>query len=456
MKVLLIDPKPRIFAPSRYVPLGLAYLASCVERAGHDVSVVDLNVEPKTKLDFDVDVVGITATTPLIEEAWKLTELFKEHGDPVTVFGGYHPTFLPEESLSKPTVDVVVRFEGEQTMVELLDRLEKGRPLRGVKGISYKNGNKIVHTPNRPLLKNLDSLPYPSYHLFRRFPEGYSTTHPLLEPRKRTATMITSRGCPWACTFCGKFSRMWRPRLPEKIVEEWRWLIDEWKIRDIGTVDDCWSLKVDRAKEICRLIIKEGLELPWTTISGMRVDCLDRELLTLMKRSGCHRVSFGVEQGNPVALKKLGKGITLQQAERAFKLTKEIGIQTIAFFVLGMPWETRETMLDSINFAKKLNPDFVQFTIADPIPGSDLFEHVKKYGRFLSSSWSEYGFREGKMLFEVKGLSPKLVEEMFAQAYKSFYLRPSYVFNRLTDKNTYLNLVGSIRGAFHFLLGLKD
>ncbi|HID91217.1 TPA: radical SAM protein, partial [Candidatus Bathyarchaeota archaeon] len=415
MRILLINPKPRIWVTPDYIPLGIAYIAACLEEAGHDVRVLDMHAWPDAKPDFNVDIVGISANTPLVEEAWRIAKRSKEESDAVTVMGGYHPTFMTEEVLSKPYVDIVVRFEGELTMVELADRLEKGGDLGDVKGISYKRDGKIVHNPDRPPVKDLDSLPFPAYHLFKGFPDRYSAIHPLLEPRRRSATIITSRGCSWGCLFCSKYWRAWRPRTPENVVEEWRWLIERWGIERIGIMDDCWSLGIKRAKEIMRLIIEEGLAIPWDGVGGMRVDTIDRELAQLMRKSGCYRVAFGVEHGNQKALDMLGKGITLEQVERAFKLTKEAGIETIGFFVLGMPYETREMMMDTIRFAVKLDPDYAQFTIVEALPGSPLFEQVRKHGRFLTSSWSDFGFYEGKMLFEVEGsaASPRDVEEMF-------------------------------------------
>jgi radical SAM superfamily enzyme YgiQ (UPF0313 family) len=459
MKITLINPSPEIWIEARTLPLGLAYIAATLEKEGHKVEVIDLTIE-KREPD-DPDLVGITATTPLIHEAWEIAKRVKEAGA-LTVLGGPHPSSLPGESLSKPYVDFVVRGEGEITMKELCRTLEaKGiserkksseHLLKGIKGISYRKEGKIIHNPDRPYLKDLDSLPFPAYHLFPPL-KDYTSPQPLLGGRIPAANIITSRGCPYNCNFCykGTFGNFWRARSPENVIEEWSYLIRELKVKEIGIQDDLFNLDRERCLKICRLIRKERLNVPWSTPNGLRADRVDKELLLEMKRAGCYRVAFGVESGDQGILDRIGKKIFLEKIKEAFRLTKEVGLKTIAFFMMGNLGETRETMEKTIKFARELKPDYAQFSAATPFPGTALYQEIKEKGKFLIEDWKEYSQFESTSYFEYEAINQELVEEMLKKAYRQFYLRPGYLLRFLLKGQTWRNLPRVFKGGFHFL-----
>ena len=460
MKVVLINPSPpKIWVTPRVVPLGLAYIAAVLEHEGHRVKVLDLNVEKLDQEDLLAllvkeapDVVGVTATTPLIKQAWKICKMVKESCEATTVVGGPHASALPDESLEKPYVDIVVREEGEGTIIEVCAKIEKDLSLGEVRGISCKEDEKIVHNPPREL-RDLDSLPFPAYHLFK-YPRLYGSPQPLISNRVPAANILTSRGCPWNCMFCAKIAspRFWRARSSEKVVEEWRWLVDKFRVREMGIVDDCFTLDKRRVLKICELLIKEGLDMPWCTPNGVRADTLDRELLSAMKRAGCYHIDIGAESGNQDVLNRIGKGETLDQIKEAVTIAKDVGLEVTVYFMIGNIGENKKTMLDTIKFAKKLNPDYVQFTVATPYPGSKLYEIVRKEEKLLIDNWELYGHYEGRAFFEYGDVNKELVEEMYKRAYREFYMRPKYAFKLLMKKGTWRNMSNIAKGFLHFML----
>ncbi|MFZ5366487.1 MAG: B12-binding domain-containing radical SAM protein [Patescibacteria group bacterium] len=251
MKVLLLHPQLKKYKQPRLPPLGLLSIAAVLEKEGHQVFVLDLNVEPNNLERFlrkRFDLVGITATTPLIKEAWRLTKICKRRKLPV-ILGGPHPSALPEESLKKGIVDIVVRHEGEETMKELCAKWPK---YQKIAGISYIKNGKVVHNPNRPLIQNLDSLPFPAHHLLGDI-SRYSPPQPVLTKQKKTLTLISSRGCPYHCNYCykGVFGDRWRAHSPEYILNLWEYLVKEFGVEEIGVEDDTFNLDPKRVEAIC-------------------------------------------------------------------------------------------------------------------------------------------------------------------------------------------------------------
>ena len=436
LKTILINPKHAEWA--RTLPLGIAYIASVLEKSGLPIDIIDMNVH---RMDLtglkdelikrDANIVGITSTTPQIRLSWEIAKLAKQiNPNCKVVLGGVHPTSLPEESLSTPYVDFVVRGEGEVTFLDLIRALGGNGNLKNVKGLSFETGGKITHNPSRPFIGNLDSISFPARHLFP-FPEAYRS--PMLE-RKLFADIITSRGCPGSCIFCNKsiFGNTFRARSPENVVDEIELLVGEYGVGEIHIADDTFTFDIERAMRICDLIIERNLDIAWSCSNGIRVDCVNRELLTKMKEAGCYRVSFGVESGSDEVLRRIGKRITLQQARSACEIANDVGLTTIAFYMLGNYGENRETMEKTIAFAKSLNTDYAQFTIATPFPGTALYKLVEKHGKILTKDWERYGIYE-EPLFETRDLTKELVAEMYRKAYREFYFRPTYMLRRVKN-----------------------
>jgi anaerobic magnesium-protoporphyrin IX monomethyl ester cyclase len=475
LRLLLVSPKSQVWESRVHIHMGLGYLAGSALQHGHEVAIYEAAVEDEPLSAWLArarwDVVGISSPTPLIKEAWQAADEARQAGA-VTVLGGPHPTLAPEESLLQPQVDLVVRGEAEETIVELLAALERdsgrldadGRRLfrrcawEGVAGLSFRDEEgRIVHNPPRPLRRDLDNLPWPAYHLFAI--ERYTNLQPLtdgLQKGARAYTLLTSRGCPYQCIYCSKpiTGNTWRPRDPRKVVEEWGYLVRQMRATEIGVTDDVWNLDLERAKEICRLLIKEGLNtVPWVTIHGMRVDHTDAELFRLMKQAGCKRVGFGVESGNQRILDSIKKRQRLEDVRAAFANAKAAGLQTMGFFIFGLPGETEETMEDTIRLALELDPDLANFMIADPLPGTELYAMVEREGRFLIRGYEDLAIHGERARFEIGELTAELVERKWHEAYRRFYFRPKRIWKRATAWDTWRRLPTHLANFARFFLG---
>ncbi len=452
MKVLLLNPQLKKYDQPRLPPLGLLSIAAVLEKEGHQVSVLDLNASPRNLsrlLLRKQDLVGISATTPLIKEAWRLAKICKKAGKPV-ILGGPHASALPEESLAKGIIDLVVRHEGEETMEEICAQWPK---LKNIKGISYLKKGKIGHHPDRPLIKDLDQLPFPAYHLLKKDMAYYTTPQPVLSKQKRTLTLVSSRGCPYHCFYCykGVFGDCWRAHSADYVVNLWEYLVKEFGVEEIGVEDDVFNLDMQRVEKICDGLLKRKIKTSWTTAQGLRADRVSKSLLKKMKQTGFYRTGFGIEAGSQEMVNKIGKNLNLKKVFQAVKACKELGIESIGYFMIGNKGENEKTMEETINFSLKLDPDIAHFTIVNPLPGSPLFEEIKRKGKFLITDWNLYGYTRGKCYFELGEVKKELVEKMWRQAYRRFYLRPKTIKRILGRKQTWLNLAKTIKAALAYL-----
>jgi anaerobic magnesium-protoporphyrin IX monomethyl ester cyclase len=487
VRILLVNPKSKLPIDTRTSPpLGLAYLAAVSEQRGDQVRVHDGDVED-TPLeavirDFAPDIVGITANTTQITAAWRDAELVHSLSEALVVLGGPHPTSLPEESAAKPFVDVVVRSEGEATWLELLEWWELGIGKVGndklgvweptspnarstdlpgdqsIRGITYQNAEgSVVSTPNRPPIpvQELDGMPLPAWHLFKL--DRYTNLQPTVDQVDgRSLPILTSRGCPYRCSYCSQIGpRRWRGRSVDSVVAEWRWLVEEQGAAEIGVLDDSFNIDRRRVLEICQRLVEEGLDhVPWIMINGIRANLADEEVLGAMKRAGCIRAAFGVESGNQQILDSVvDKQLTLEQVRSAFQAARTVGMETIGFFIVGLPGETEATMDDTIRFACELDPVVANFSIATPFPGTQMYETVQAEGHILAENWDDFVFFEGKARFEMPGLPAELVERKWKEAYRRFYLRPRRIARTLGRKETWLRLPRTARMAWRTVVG---
>ncbi len=458
MNILLIKPPHREIyrdfksVATEYPPLGLAYIAAVLEKNKFAVKIIDMPVEEITEeqlaallKDFRPAVIGITATTPTIGYSLKLAGLCKkELPDSVIVMGGPHATAVPEQVVSDGNVDVVVRGEGEFSFLEVAEAVKGGRDFAGIKGISYKNGSKIIHNEKRGLIENLDELPFPARHLLPM--EKYFYVDAKAWPM---TTVFTSRGCPGMCLYCSAhltFGRGFRSRSAKNVVDELEHLARE-GFKEIHFLDDTFTLDRSRALEICDEIKKRNLNFFWCCPNGVRVNTVDAELLKRMKEAGCYSLAFGFESGNQQILNNVKKGITLEQSRKAIKLAKKAGIETWGFFMMGLPGDTEQTVRDTINFAKELNPDIAKFHITIPLPGTELFELWKKEGVIKTEDWEKYGIHASDVS-ELPTISSEKLKELNRQAYREFYMRPAYFIRYIKRINSFARLNNSIRGGF--------
>lgn len=454
MRILLVNPSARVWQQTKIIPLGLGYIAAVLEKAGHSVKVIDLNHEPSFVIPEGIDLVGITAATSTIEYAWEVARLAKGKNLP-TVFGGPHVTCQPDESLQRPEVDFLVRGEGEETVVELVSALERGEPLAKVRGLSFKENGRIVHNEARPYIRDLDKLPFPAYHLFPPI-KHYVSAQPFLSRRDVTASIMTSRGCPFNCIFCykGMFGYAWRYRSPENIAAEWKFLVEDLKVGQIRIQDDIFNENLPRAEKICDLISSGGKIVPWSVPNGIRADRVTETLISKMKQSGCFQVAFGVESGDQEILKKIDKKLDLAEVEKSFSLLHKYKLESVAFFVIGNPGETEATIRKTIDFAVRLDPDIAQFTMATPYPGTRLYELIKKENSFLSKDWREYGHYTPNSFYAIGELTPELLKKMMRLAYLKFYLRPGHIIRFLLKRSTWFHFPIMMRSVAHAFLKL--
>jgi len=412
-------------------PIYLAYVVAVLEKAGIEVEFIDAVVEEFSIPDFadaaakiSPDMVVIECSTPSIKYDLLTAKSLKERmGGVFTVLVGSHPTFFHREIMKEnPTVDAICRGEFDLTIRDLAVSLSNGDKLDKVKGITYRDGQRIQENEKRPLIKNLDELPFPARHIVKcgHYRQGTFTG-------KRCTTIVSSRGCPHRCTYClwprTLYGNRFRARSAENVVAEIEQLVEDLHIDEIYFDDDSLALNRARILRICQLINQKNIKVKW--IPQCRVDSMDEEVISAMKRAGCHYIRFGVESGSQKILDAMKKGTTLAQIKRAFDLCRKAGIKTQAFFLFGIPGETNQTIKETIKFAKRLRPDSAQFAVVIPHPGTALYEICQREGWLRYNDWED--FAACNSLIETPELSRQDVEKARVRAYRQFYFRPSYI-----------------------------
>jgi anaerobic magnesium-protoporphyrin IX monomethyl ester cyclase len=439
MKITLVNPPypPSVHAHPAFIPLGLAYLGAVAEEAGHEVTIIDCQAE---KLDSESfrsrlsnitsEVIGVTATTLLYKSAMKLINISKQvQPQATTMLGGSHGTFMDETVLNEnPNLDIVVRREGEQTFIELLNKLKAKNSIDKVLGITFRKEGRVNRTPDRPFLEDLDSVPFPAHHLLPL--DSLKRMGKILFP------LITSRGCVYWCDFCSTvrmFGRGYRMRSPKNVVDEMQLVHDKYGVEQVTFYDDAFTVNRDRVLKICEELHQRKLNMTWDC--GTRVDMVDRDLLKTMQSAGCIAVWLGVESGSEVILGAMNKRIKLDQTRQAYRAAQDAGLMTIANTVLGFPGETEQTAMETIRFIKELNPDDVGFYVATPYPGTPMYDQVKKNGWLRITDFDKYD--TAGPTFETPWLTMEKLAEIRYKAYQQFYLRPSYVFKMMRRGGTY-------------------
>jgi len=360
-------------------PLGIAYLAAFLERNGHQAALFDLNVEDDPKAAIreaaGADLVGISILSVFYLSARELiTEIRSINPAVPIVVGGSHVTALPRETLRESGADLAVTGDGEDALLEIAQALASGSDLGGVKGIWLRDGEAIRQTEARPPRRDLDSLPFPARHLLKM--DRY--VNPV--DGKDLHVMITSRGCPFHCFYCAKnMFGIWRPRTAENVLDELQEIRDRYGARIVYFHDDLFTTDKKRVIAICKGMIERDLRMSW--LCTARVDTIDEEMLSWMKKAGCRSVHFGIESGVQEILDLMNKKITLEEVRRALEATKRSGIYSKAYFIIGFPWDTDETIETTIDFALSLPADEYQFTMLMPYPGTECWDEAIRIGR---------------------------------------------------------------------------
>ncbi len=385
------SPGAHIFSKTTLPRLGSILLATILKEKGYNTKVFieDISIPDWRQLE-DADMICISSITSTAPRAYQIAQRFKKLNIPI-VLGGPHPTFVPEEGLAY--ADYVIRGEGEETIVELVEYLEENRSLDGIKGLSFrKPDGSIIHNPERGLVHDLDTGPIPDFSLVYKW------------DKMKVIPIATSRGCPFACKFCSviqMFGRKYRFKSIERVIEEIKTLASE-KVH-IFFVDDNFTANKKRTKELLQAIIDNNLKIEWS--AQVRTDIVkDPELLRLMKATNCFNVYIGFESINPKTLTLYNKGQTLKDIEESIRIIKAHSIGIHGMFVLGSDMDDIHTVRETERFAKGLNIDSVQFLILTPLPGTPVFEELKSHGRLLHTDWSKYDAHHA--VFEPKHMTP--------------------------------------------------
>jgi len=328
--------------------------------------------------------------------------------------------------------------------MRLLENIGNFPALKKIPGLVFKENGKIVNTGPKEYVTDLDGLPFPPREML-----PYKKYFSLLAKKEPITTMFTSRGCPFQCAFCDRptMGKVFRKRSANNIVNEMEECL-KLGIQEIFIYDDTFTVDRKRVVDVCNEILKRSLKFNWDIRA--RVDTIDEEVLRLLKKAGCQRIHYGVEAGTEKILKVLNKKITLEQVLKAFRLTRKIGIETLAYFIIGSPTETKEDILETIKFAKKLNPDFVQITLLTPFPATRLYQQALDEKVFKNDYWREFAKNPQKGIktkYWTKELSNEELQNLLSYAYKQFYVRPGYIMRRLLKVRSFSELMRKIRAG---------
>ncbi|MBF0502966.1 MAG: radical SAM protein [Candidatus Riflebacteria bacterium] len=414
-------------------PLGLALLAAILDEAGHTTEIIDaaaLELADSKIIDLIdrcTDIIGIPATTVEIENVKRFAgHLRMKFPKARILFGGVHPSIFHETFVESGVCDLVIRGEAETAVVELAD----GKPLSGIANLTWRSPEgRVVANPMSDRFVDLERLPPPAFH---KLPMNVYRSALGAAKRQPSVGIITSRGCPGACTFCysGMFGKKIRFISPEKTLAQILTLKEKYGVREISFYDDTFTANPGRVKEICELLISRNMKISWSCFA--RVDTVRKDLLAVMKRAGCHQIMYGFESSNEDVLKAINKKVGLKRAEEAVALTREAGIDIRGAFMLGNPGETEATLKATIDYAKNLGIQYAIFNITTPYPGTELFEWAKQNGVLSHTNWDSYDLSHA--ILELPGLPGTSVEFYYRKAYREFYFRLSYILEWLFVK----------------------
>lgn len=441
MKVLLISPKGSNFyakTRSQIPPLGLAYIAAILRENGYPVKLLDLGIDNRALspaiLEW-ADIVGISADTPRYPEALSIAKIAKAACKTV-VMGGYHVTFLDREALDTGLTDFVVRGEGEETFLNLLNVLENGGDLKFVPGISFLDKGTYHRNKDAIPPGNLDEMPFPARDLIdlKKY-KGRMYGLPF-------TSLITSRGCPYNCYFCSssKFGGLkWRARSAKSIVDEIQHLYQTYEYKAFAFMDDNFTLNPQRVFEFADELEKRGLkDIRWWCFSRVDILVKNENMIKRMAEVGAYMVFLGLESNNEAILQSYNKHIENDQQQRATELLRKYGIKIHGSYIIGDIEETEAMVKNTINWAKQINAKTTQFSILTPYPGTALYHDVEKENRFLHQYWQWYDGLHPVIKLDV--MSPKQVSNLLIKAYQSVYLSLTRIFNFTFRKDNKINV----------------
>jgi radical SAM superfamily enzyme YgiQ (UPF0313 family) len=432
--------------------LGLGYLAAVLEKAGYQVDVIDCQVSGISLEEYKVeiekrkpDIVGVTSSTLTYKSGNKLIKAAREIlPNCITLAGGPHVTFWDDHALEEcPELDMVIRREGEATLLEVVQRIEAKQSLKDVLGITYRGlDGKIVRNGDRPYIQDLDSLPFPARHLWPM--DKFNQYEDVLY-------LAMTRGCVYWCEFCctvRMHGRAYRMRSAKNVVDELEFLNKTYGKTKFTFCDDAFTVDNGLVEELCSEINKRGLKIEWNC--GSRVDMVTKELLLKMKEAGCVSFWCGLESGTQQMLDAMRKGITPELTTKVLGWVREVGLKPTPNVILGFPGETKKSAWETIKFVEKVAPDAVGFyNVATPFPGTPLYDQVKANGWLRITDFDKYDTT--RPIFETPQLSMKDLGKLREGAFHHYYLRRAYYM----DKRRRFKVSTAITVGLHFAANIK-
>jgi len=434
--------------------MGLLYIHASVKKSRHESIFIDANVEgydhakaAKMALVHNPDLIGIQAMTFTMPDAYMLAKAIKSiNSDVDIVIGGPHATIFPEETAALEFVDYAFAGEGEIDFINFLDAYSNQKECLRAPGIAHKFNSGVIYTPSSGLLKDLDSIPFPA-----REDAPHKKYCSIISSNRAITVMITSRGCPFSCIFCNRMGRKYRCHSAEYVLKEIESVV-RLGIAEIFIHDDTFTLNRERVVAICRGIIERKYDIVWE--ARTRVDCVDDDLISLMKRAGCRRLSFGVESGSPEVLSAMQKKIELSRVIDVFKSCRREGIVSLADFMIGSMNETRKDIETTLKLVECIKPDYVQYSICSPYPGTPLYQIGRENGLLRDDVWRDFAKDPLKKFVGpvwTQNFSERELVDITAVAYREFYMRPSYMIRQIRNIRTLKQLRGMVTAAVGML-----
>ncbi|MEW6078982.1 MAG: radical SAM protein [Thermodesulfobacteriota bacterium] len=466
-RILLLN--PRISGDVRYgkfksvgsylPPYGLLSIAGVLEEKGHIVRVIDADTQQgltldnirKIIVDFKPDIIGMTAYSIARRQVIDTAVFIKSISPAVIVVGGPHVIVFPEDLADCDSIDILAYGEGEYTMSDIADYYLSLKDISQIDGILYRKDGQVIKTKNREFISDLDSLPYPAYHLLDNL-EDYKPMQ-LLYKRLPMVTFITGRGCPFNCIFCNSiWGKKIRLNSPEYIAGFIRKMVRDHHIREILFYEDTFLIDKKRIEILCDILINENIKIVWSCSANVRT--VDKPILLKMKQAGCWLISFGIESGNNDVLKFIKKPLTVEESRQACRWANEAGLKIRGFFIIGHLVDTRQTIRDTINLAKSLPLFTVNICILQLLPGSKVREIAHDYGEVNYDLSLGTGHPGDTLSFVPKGLTVEYLHKMQRQAYFEFFVRPVQVWrlvrsiDSLEDVKKYVVLLRTFLGLY--------
>lgn len=452
MKILFVNPSQRgekELYDELFMPIGIMYLASAVRENNHQAEIVDLQVESlddfnKKMDDFKPDVVGITSRTPTYGNALKMACYVKNHYSEIdVVFGGVHVSSMPEKCVKEEHVDYVIVGEGENSLPKLLDCIE-GNKKEFINGVLYTEDGEVKGNTDSERVNDLDQLPLPAYDLvdinvYKKYNKGI--------------TVIASRGCPYNCNFCAVdvvFEEHVRRRSTDDVLNEIKMLNRKYDIERFAFIDDTFTLNRDWVINLCKKIVAEDLKLDWWC--NTRVDTVDKEILSWMKKAGCREVSYGFESGNKETLNYINKGIDVKEMLQAVKFTRDIGMSVTGYFIINFPNETKTEILRTFKLASEISPEGFRISMATPFPGTELYEECKSKGLLHTDNWADFNYLS-EYYIPNTNLSEAELKSILRNGSLKIFLNPRFLFDKVkkTSKSVVSGNFNSIRSGIKFV-----